>query len=744
MAGPRWSVAYSPILACLVVAACGSNNSNHPTDGSSPAKDASIADAPSDGPPIASALVINDGTGSITTWAAPTAFVSSTSMGRLFIYNTSSTATLATITTSFGGPDAANFTVDPGNSTCTAPLAAHDGCWIRIKFSAVVAGTKSATLSVSGGGPAQTIALTALGLPTIAGLTSDLAAVDFGTPNKSDTVQRTVLLENLGTTPLTLGTRTATAPFTVSDNCPATLTMGGACTITLTFSSANLGHFTGTLAVASDASNISIPLQATTLRLVTVEKKGDGTGTVSSLPSGITCGSTCGGGFVAGIDVQLTATPDTGMVFGQWDGTCSGANCTIPSPADGPVYSFFANANDKKVNLTFAGTGLGNVVVYSGPIAQECYSDCTIYVSSGTQVLLYGESPSTFAGWTGDCTGTAVCNLGNVVNDRNVTATNNKDMYEATSLFVRQEVRGVALTSTSDLIVGAPHGVSKMTIAGTVAWTTALTDNVEGLVTDTANEIFIVGDASITKLSADGATVWTKPIAAGRQTYANNAAVAVSPDGTVIAILTSTGLRALDASGDDRFSITNASKPTSVAIAPDHTIALGEENSTNAGSPQVAFYSTDGTPVTPYAFSGSLSTAVAFDSNSNLLVVSSGENLFSASRYSGGAESFIKYESINTSLGQFPSGVVSTTSGELVKLRRNQNAVKRGGYKLDLYSTTGTVNYSISKMFDTDLPYPNGIQNAWLASGPANRIVIGGEYGVHTGSKNWLQVLDLP
>lgn len=732
------------ILAFLVVAACGSNNNNHPADGSPSVKDGASADAPSDGPPIAAALAINDGTGRITTWAAPSAFVGSTSTGRLFIYNTSSTATLAAVAPSFGGPDAASFTVDAGNSTCGTPLAAHDGCWIQIKFSATVAGTKAATLSVSGGGPAQSIALTALGLPTIAGLTSDLAAVDFGTPTKNDTVVRTVLLENLGTAPLTLGARTATPPFATSDNCPATLTMGAACSITVTFSSANLGHFTGSLAIASDANNISIPLQATTLRLITIVKEGDGTGSVTSLPAGITCGSTCSAGFVDGIDVQLIAAPDTGMVFAQWDGTCSGATCTIPSPTDGLAYSSFANANDKKINLTFAGTGHGNVVVYAGPVPQECYSDCTIYVASGTQVLLYGESPSTFAGWTGDCTGTAACNLGNVINDRNVTATNNKDMYEATTLFVDQDVRGVAVTSTSDLIVAAPHSVSKMSIAGTVAWTTALADNVEGLVADTANELFIVGDASITKLSADGAVVWTKPIAAGRQTYANNAAAAVSPDGTVIAVLTSTGLRALDASGNDRFSITNASKPTSVAVAPDHTIALGEENTSNAGSPQVAFYLPDGTPVTAYAFSGSLSTAIAFDANSNILVISSGENLFSASRYASETATFIKYESVNTSLGQFPSGVVATTSGELVKLRENQSGIKRAGYKLDLYSTTGTVNYSISKLFDTDLPYNNGIQNAWLASGPANRIVIGGAYGVHTGSKNWLQVLDLP
>lgn len=738
------------VIVCLF-AGCGSNDNNHPVDGANPPRDAASSDGSPDAPPdapttSASALSFNDGTKSITTWVAPDAFVNGASVGRVFVYNTSSTTSEA-LNPAFSGPDAADFVTDVGNSTCGTTLAGHDGCWLQIIFHPIAAGTKTASLDVG----AASIALTASAPGPITGLTTDLAAVDFGTPKRGDTVQRQLILKNTGASTITLGARTATGPFAyVSDNCPNVLTAGSACTITLTFSSSTLGYSTGTLSVASDANAVTVALQATTLRSVTVAKQGDGTGVITSLPAGIACGTTCVGGFPGGIDIQLNATPDTGMVFAQWQGICSGfaSSCTIPSPADGVVAPRFANANDKKVTISFAGTGQGNVAVYttsSSFPSQECDSNCTIYVPSGTSVQLKGYSASTFVGWTGDCTGTdSLCNLGTVINDRSVTATANKDTYEVATFFLTKVVRGVAVTSTGDLIIGAPDGVSKMSIAGSVEWTTEVTGNVEGLVTDAVDEVFVVGDSTITKLGATGAIVWTKPITANRKGYANNAAVAVSPDGTVIAVLTASGLRALDANGDDRFSVTNASVPTSVAVGADGTIALGEQNPNIGDTPQIALYSSAGVALSPYVFGGAVNTAVAYDPNNNLLVVTAGEGQVSASRWTGAAESFFRSESINTPSGPPPFGVAATSSGELVKVRRNQVGITFGAYKLDLYSTTGTVNYTISKPFDASTLYTQGVANGWLASGPANRVVIGGTYGESGGARNWVQVLDLP
>jgi len=68
---------------------------------------------------------------------------------------------------------------------------------------------------------------------------------------------------------------------------------------------------------------------------LTVTKSGTGTGTVTSSPSGINCGSDCGQGYLNGTPVTLTAAPDAGSNFSGWSGACTGTdpcNLTIDSP----------------------------------------------------------------------------------------------------------------------------------------------------------------------------------------------------------------------------------------------------------------------------------------------------------------------------------------------------------------------------------------------------------------------------
>jgi hypothetical protein len=68
---------------------------------------------------------------------------------------------------------------------------------------------------------------------------------------------------------------------------------------------------------------------------VSVTKSGAGTGTVTSLPTGINCGPTltCAADFLFGSTVGLTADADPGAYFSGWTGACAGqgATCTIAS-----------------------------------------------------------------------------------------------------------------------------------------------------------------------------------------------------------------------------------------------------------------------------------------------------------------------------------------------------------------------------------------------------------------------------
>ena len=75
-----------------------------------------------------------------------------------------------------------------------------------------------------------------------------------------------------------------------------------------------------------------------------VVKAGTGSGTVTSTPAGITCGTSCSGNYASGTAVTLTATPASGSTFTGWSGMCSGKNsCTVTITADTAV-----NANFKR------------------------------------------------------------------------------------------------------------------------------------------------------------------------------------------------------------------------------------------------------------------------------------------------------------------------------------------------------------------------------------------------------------
>ena len=61
-----------------------------------------------------------------------------------------------------------------------------------------------------------------------------------------------------------------------------------------------------------------------------VATAGSGSGTVTSSPVGITCGTICAGTFLLSTRVTLTATPSGGSSFTGWSGDCSGSSPTCP------------------------------------------------------------------------------------------------------------------------------------------------------------------------------------------------------------------------------------------------------------------------------------------------------------------------------------------------------------------------------------------------------------------------------
>ena len=76
---------------------------------------------------------------------------------------------------------------------------------------------------------------------------------------------------------------------------------------------------------------------------LTITKAGSGSGTVTSSPAGIDCGTDCTETYTEGAVVTLSAIPDAGSYFAGWTGGgCSGTNdCTVTMNADTDITATF-------------------------------------------------------------------------------------------------------------------------------------------------------------------------------------------------------------------------------------------------------------------------------------------------------------------------------------------------------------------------------------------------------------------
>ena len=78
------------------------------------------------------------------------------------------------------------------------------------------------------------------------------------------------------------------------------------------------------------------------LSTLSVSKLGDGSGSITSSPASIDCGTTCSAVFKKGKKVALVPTPESGSVFKEWTGNCtSNGKCILTMSEDITVGATF-------------------------------------------------------------------------------------------------------------------------------------------------------------------------------------------------------------------------------------------------------------------------------------------------------------------------------------------------------------------------------------------------------------------
>jgi len=171
---------------------------------------------------------------------------------------------------------------------------------------------------------------------------------------------------------------------------------------------------------AEQASTVLTPYK------LTITKTGNGSGSVGTPDGLINCGTACSATYLSGTVVNLNQAADSGSLFQTWGGTCSGnGSCSVTMDGDKTITASFVLG--MTLNVTLAGIGTGTVTSSDGTVNCVGGSCSVLYFPSTSESLTATPSAdSTFAAWSGACTGTdpKTCNV-TLNSDQSVTATFN-------------------------------------------------------------------------------------------------------------------------------------------------------------------------------------------------------------------------------------------------------------------------------------------------------------------------------
>lgn len=138
--------------------------------------------------------------------------------------------------------------------------------------------------------------------------------------------------------------------------------------------------------VVNQSTDRTVTVTFTRAYPLTVTRAGTGSGTVTSSPAGIACGTDCADSYASGTALTLTATPATGSTFAGWSGACTGTGtCSLTMSTARAVTATF-DVVVPAYALTVETEGSGTVT--SSPAGISCGADCSETYPSEMSVML--------------------------------------------------------------------------------------------------------------------------------------------------------------------------------------------------------------------------------------------------------------------------------------------------------------------------------------------------------------------
>src|SRR3989338_654184 len=307
-------------------------------------------------------------------------------------------ASTYTVSVTKQGTGSGTVTSNPSGISCGGTCSASFNTGTTVILSAVASAGSTFTGWSNGCTGTGTCTVSAAASPIA---TFTLIPFDYSlsvpglTIQQGSTATQTVTVTRTAGTAQSVTVNVGTLPtgvtLTSANNLACTPT-AGSCTVTFSYSAttsatattSNIAYTGTSSGVATKSGTFALTVSAIPTYSVSVTKQGTGSGTVTSNPSGISCGGTCSASFNTGTTVILSAVASAGSTFTGWSNGCTGTGTCTVSAAASPIASFTLIPFDYSLSVPGLTIQQGSTATQTVTVTRTAGTAQSVTVNVGT------------------------------------------------------------------------------------------------------------------------------------------------------------------------------------------------------------------------------------------------------------------------------------------------------------------------------------------------------------------------